>query len=269
MANTSAFEAAFAAMPLGTVGAVVLGVVMISSEYAANAADAGAGRPITATLTAMPRRVSLLAAKVTVLVLLVIAVAAVTLPTTVGIANTVIGGAATETVTPEQAPLRGLGRALYWTLTGLIAAALALAGKTMAAAAVVGLGAALSVGAALATAVIAAAVTDVTLTAERAPWRLAGAIAYLAVIGLLAHAVAVALRHLVPALVAMIALLVIISPVAAGLTEHARWLPDRAASQLYADTDTLLTAATGPLVALAWLVAIGTAGAVGFICRDP
>ncbi|WP_154794603.1 ABC transporter permease [Occultella kanbiaonis] len=126
VANTSAFEAAFAAMPLGTVGAVVLGVVMISSEYAANAADAGAGRQITATLTAMPRRVSLLAAKVTVLVLLVIAVAAVTLPTTVGIANAVIGSAATETVTPEQALLRGLGGALYWTLTGLIAVAVTL-----------------------------------------------------------------------------------------------------------------------------------------------
>ncbi|WP_154794602.1 ABC transporter permease [Occultella kanbiaonis] len=161
------------------------------------------------------------------------------------------------------------GRQIATTLVAVPDRARALAGKTMAAAAIVGIGAALSIGAALATAAIAATATDVTLTAERAPWRLAGAIAYLAVIGLLAHAVAVALRHLVPALVAMIALLVIISPVAAGLTEHARWLPDRAASQLYADTDTLLTAATGPLVALAWLVAIGTLGAVRFIRRDP
>ncbi|MBZ2195311.1 ABC transporter permease [Occultella gossypii] len=126
VANTSAFETAFAAMPLGTVGAVVLGVVVISSEYAANSTDAGGGRQITATLAAIPRRVSLLAAKATVLVLLVTAVAALTLPATAGIANAVIGGAATETVTPAQALVRGLGGTLYWTLTGLIAAAVTL-----------------------------------------------------------------------------------------------------------------------------------------------
>ncbi|MBZ2195312.1 hypothetical protein [Occultella gossypii] len=161
------------------------------------------------------------------------------------------------------------GRQIATTLVALPDRARSLAGKTTAAAAVVGVGAALSIGAAFATAAIATHVTDLTLTADRAPWRLTGAIAYLAVIGLLAHAVAVAVRHLVPALVAMLSLMVIISPVAAGLTEHARWLPDRAASQLYADTDAVLTAATGPLVALAWLAAIGTVGALRFIRLDP
>ncbi|CAM3476522.1 ABC transporter permease [Occultella aeris] len=161
------------------------------------------------------------------------------------------------------------GRQIATTLVAVPDRARALAGKTMATVAVVGAGAALSIGAAHASAAIAAGVTEVTLTADRAPWRLAGAIAYLAVIGLLAHAVAVAVRHLVPALVAMLGLMVIISPVAAGLTEHARWLPDRAASQLYADTDALLTGASGALVAVAWLAAIGTLAAFRFIRLDP
>ncbi|GAB3689897.1 hypothetical protein [Nocardiopsis oceani] len=44
IAHTSPVEAAFAAVPLGTVGAVVLGVVVVSSEYTANRDDAG-GEP--------------------------------------------------------------------------------------------------------------------------------------------------------------------------------------------------------------------------------
>ncbi|TDE90033.1 ABC transporter permease [Occultella glacieicola] len=161
------------------------------------------------------------------------------------------------------------GRQIATTLVAMPDRARALAGKTMAATAVVGLGTALSVGAALTTGVIAAGVAEVTLTSATAPWRLAGAVGYLTIIGLLAHVVAVALRQLVPALVATLALIVVISPLSAGLTEHARWLPDRAASQLYADTDALLTTATGPLGALAWIAAIGTLAAVRFIRLDP
>src|SRR5699024_3755652 len=49
-ADTSPVEAAYAACPLGTVGAIVLGVVAISSEYTSNSTDAGGGRQISATL---------------------------------------------------------------------------------------------------------------------------------------------------------------------------------------------------------------------------
>ncbi len=80
VADTSPFEAAFAMMPLGTVGAVVIGVVLIGSEYTSNSAEAGGGRQITATLAAMPRRVNVLAAKALTLVLAVLGTAAVALP---------------------------------------------------------------------------------------------------------------------------------------------------------------------------------------------
>ncbi|MFT4295038.1 MAG: hypothetical protein QM582_06455 [Micropruina sp.] len=124
IADASPFETAFAAMPLGTVGAVVLGVLAIGSEYAPNSPDAGGGRQIGVTLTALPHRVELLAAKAFAVVLLVVGIAAATLPVTVGIARLIIGEFAVETVTPRDAVVRCLGGTLYWTLTGLMALAI-------------------------------------------------------------------------------------------------------------------------------------------------
>ena len=120
----SVFEVAYAAVPLGTVGAVVFGVVVMSSEYTANSADAGAGRQITATLAASPHRASLLVAKALTVVLLVVVTAAVTIPACVGVAHLIIGDAAPEGIELDDALLRSLGATLYWTLTGLIAFAI-------------------------------------------------------------------------------------------------------------------------------------------------
>ncbi|GAB3715307.1 ABC transporter permease [Nocardiopsis nanhaiensis] len=124
IAHTSPVEAAFAAVPLGTVGAVVLGVVVVSSEYTANRDDAGGGRQITATLTAAPGRLRVLWAKALVTVLLVTVSTAVTLPASLALARTVIGNAGTETNTPGDVVGRALGALLFWTLTALIAMAL-------------------------------------------------------------------------------------------------------------------------------------------------
>ena len=108
-------------------------------------------------------------------------------------------------------------------------------------------------------------------TAEDAAglWPVVGATAYLVLVGLLAHAVALLVRHLVSALTGMLSLVLIVSPLLAGLTRHARWLPDRAAMQLYDPADALLTAATGTLVMLAWIALVGGTAAVLFVRRDP
>ncbi len=118
---TSPFDTAYAAVPLGTVGAVIIGVVAISSEYTADGAESGGGRQITTTLSAVPGRLRLLAAKALTVALLIIATAAVTIPACVGVAQLVIGDAAAETVTLDEALARSAGAALYWLLTGLIA----------------------------------------------------------------------------------------------------------------------------------------------------
>lgn len=123
-AFVSVFETSYAAVPLGTVGAVVIGVVAMSSEYTANSADAGSGRQITATLAASPRRIALLVAKALTVVVLVALTAAVSIPVSVGVARLIIGGGAPDVVTLDEAWVRSLGAALYWALTGLIALAI-------------------------------------------------------------------------------------------------------------------------------------------------
>ncbi|GIM91865.1 hypothetical protein [Paractinoplanes toevensis] len=120
---TSPVEAAFSAFPLGTVGAVILGVVVISSEYTANSPDAGGGRQITATLTATPGRLALLTAKVAAAAVLVLATAAITIPACLALAHLIIGTPFPAATLGETAA-RAAGTALYWMLTGLIVLAI-------------------------------------------------------------------------------------------------------------------------------------------------
>ncbi|MEU4197999.1 hypothetical protein AB0E69_39315 [Kribbella sp. NPDC026611] len=115
----SPFNLAFSMTPLGTLGAVVMGVVAFSSEYTANNADAGGGRQVLTTLIAAPNRGRLFVAKAGTLVLLVVAMAAATMSVTVGIAHAILGWA--EPVAFGDAVLRCLAATLYWALSGLIA----------------------------------------------------------------------------------------------------------------------------------------------------
>lgn len=98
--------------------------------------------------------------------------------------------------------------------------------------------------------------------------RLAGAVAFLVLVGMLAHAVALLLRELVPALVATLALVLIVSPLLGSLTEHARWLPDRAAALLWAPADPVLGPADGALVATAWVLVVGASGGIRLLSSD-
>ncbi|GAB3168328.1 ABC transporter permease subunit [Myceligenerans halotolerans] len=98
---------------------------------------------------------------------------------------------------------------------------------------------------------------------------LAGATVYLVLIGLLGLAVAVVARSLIVPLVALLAHMLIVSPLLAGLTEHARWLPDRAGSLLHLpDDDAVLDPATGALVLVAWIAVATCAAGLAFARRD-
>jgi len=69
--------------------------------------------------------------------------------------------------------------------------------------------------------------------------------------------------------VTMLALVLIVSPLLAGYTEHARALPDRAGRLLYLpDSDPALTPGTGALILLAWIAATALAAVVAFTRRD-
>jgi ABC-2 type transport system permease protein len=123
VAYTSPVEAVFSAVPLGTVGAVILGVIVISSEYTANSSDAAGGRQITATLAATPHRLAVLTAKAAAVVSLILGTAAIIIPCCLAVAHLIIGGPLATGALGNTAA-RVAGAALYWTLSGLMALAL-------------------------------------------------------------------------------------------------------------------------------------------------
>lgn len=120
---TSPLEAGLSAVPLGTVGAVVIGVLAVSSEYATTNPDIAGSRQITATLTAMPHRIRLLIGKAVGVVLVVVATALVSVGASLLIAQGIIGDRA-PAEEPEAMVARGVGAGLYWVLMALIALAI-------------------------------------------------------------------------------------------------------------------------------------------------
>lgn len=106
---------------IGLIGPMVLGVIVVSSEYTSTGQDAPGARQLTATLAAVPDRLRLLVAKTTALVLVVAAQAAVTAAATLTLTQVLHGEHA-----PAPAPARVAAAILYWTLTALLACAIAL-----------------------------------------------------------------------------------------------------------------------------------------------
>ncbi|QFG69270.1 ABC transporter permease [Ornithinimicrobium pratense] len=161
------------------------------------------------------------------------------------------------------------GSQIRTTLTAIPQRTLLLAGKAIAYLVTAVLTAAVSLCAGFATAAITLAARDASPAGDVNAWPVVGAGLYLVLIGLLALALAVLLRSLVPPLVTMLALVLIASPLLAGSTEHARWLPDRAGSLLYQpDADAVLTTAGGVLVQFAWIAATSIIAAAAFTSRD-
>ncbi|MFE4465912.1 hypothetical protein ACFRCR_12420 [Oerskovia sp. NPDC056781] len=161
------------------------------------------------------------------------------------------------------------GRQVATTLAAVPRRGLLVAGKSIAVTGVVAMAAISTLGACAA----AAAVTQHLLGAPASPdgagaGALLGAAAYLVLIGVFSHAVALVVRHLVPALVGVLALVLVVSPLLAGTTEHARWLPDRAAAAWFDAGPGALDGPTATLVALAWVVVVGGVGSWRFLVRD-
>lgn len=96
----------------------------------------------------------------------------------------------------------------------------------------------------------------------------AGVGAYMVLIGMLAHATALLARRLIPALAVTLSLVMVVSPLLATVTEHARLLPDRAARMLFTGGDGGVTEVAGALLACAWIVVLGVVGAYRFQVRD-
>ncbi|MFF5077921.1 hypothetical protein ACFY36_12775 [Actinoplanes sp. NPDC000266] len=106
---------------IGLLGAMILGVVIVSSEYTRTGDTPGA-RQLTTTLTAQPRRMRLLAAKGVALTLVTAVQGALTATMTVALTRAVHG----TSVAPWSVG-RIAGAVLYWMLLGLMAYAITLA----------------------------------------------------------------------------------------------------------------------------------------------
>jgi ABC-2 type transport system permease protein len=99
--------------------------------------------------------------------------------------------------------------------------------------------------------------------------RLLGAAVYLVLVGVFSHLVTASVRHLVPALVGLLALLVVFPPLIAAVTEHARWLPGEAGALLYrSQSDAVLGPVSGALVLLGWTVVAAVVAVVLARRRD-
>jgi len=111
----------FQELAFGVVGAVILGVVAVSSEYTTEGESAGGGRQIITSLTAVPSRRRLLIAKLTAVITAIATLAAV---------SSAITLMTVEALLDEGAGVSGLGRlpgvVLYWVLTALLASGLTL-----------------------------------------------------------------------------------------------------------------------------------------------
>ncbi|MFF3064853.1 hypothetical protein ACFVQ3_09860 [Oerskovia sp. NPDC057915] len=161
------------------------------------------------------------------------------------------------------------GRQIATTLAAVPRRGVLVAGKSVAAAGVVALTAIATLGACVAAATVTQGLLDAPVAADGAgAGELLGAAAYLVVIGVFAHAVALVVRHLVPALVGVLALVLVVSPLLAGATEHARWLPDRAAATWFDAGPGALDGPTATFVALAWVVVVGGLGTWRVLVRD-
>ncbi|MEV6301934.1 hypothetical protein AB0M02_21150 [Actinoplanes sp. NPDC051861] len=122
--SSAGADAGFQELAFGVVGAIILGVVAVSSEYLAEGDSSTGSRQITTSLTVLPSRTKFLVVKAAALVLVVGALALAAAAATVVITQSVLGAAAPETGTGTV--LRVTGVVLYWVLTALLAAGITL-----------------------------------------------------------------------------------------------------------------------------------------------
>lgn len=112
-------DTGFSSLALGVAGAIVIGVVAISSEYAVESEDATGSRQITTTLTTMSGRGRVLLAKIIAVSLVVAILAVVACAVVFTLIGLLLGDRA-----PEQGGdglARMVGMVLYWVLVALLA----------------------------------------------------------------------------------------------------------------------------------------------------
>ncbi len=112
-------DSGFSSLALGVAGAIVVGVVAMSSEYAVEGEESAGGRQITTTLVATPSRLKVLAAKALAVVLATVVLAAVAVLVAFGLL-VVLNPAAMPALDADFF-VRAGGVVVYWVLVALLA----------------------------------------------------------------------------------------------------------------------------------------------------
>jgi len=105
-------EAVMSTVPLGTAGAIIIGVIAMSSEYATDQNNPTSSRQIVTTLTATPKRIFVMLAKLVTVSVIVMVGATVAFPLALFIANHIIGTAPISGAPVELSRMVGAG--VYW-----------------------------------------------------------------------------------------------------------------------------------------------------------
>ncbi|WP_067140172.1 ABC transporter permease [Microtetraspora malaysiensis] len=106
-------------LAFGVVGAIILGVVGISSEYFTESEESGGGRQITTSLTVVPSRLRFLLTKISAIAIAAALLAIIAAATTMGVVRVVLGAHAL-TLGADDVP-RLVGVVCYWVYTALLA----------------------------------------------------------------------------------------------------------------------------------------------------
>lgn len=122
LVSTDTTDIGLVDLVMGSAGVIVLGVLVVSSEYARSGTSTGRTRQLSTTMVAVPRRGTAMAAKLLVLAGAVVALATFTVPVSVWLARNALGPWAPPA---DDLPTKGLGALLYWLVMAALAFALA------------------------------------------------------------------------------------------------------------------------------------------------
>lgn len=115
-------DTGFNELAIGVIGAIILGVSAIGSEYASEGEESGSSRQITTTLTAIPSRTRVLLAKVGAVVIATTVLAVIAIAAVFATTHLLLGAAAPALDGDSFARMGGA--AVYWVLMALLGFAL-------------------------------------------------------------------------------------------------------------------------------------------------
>ena len=118
LTSTPGPDTGFSELAIGVLGAIILGVAVIGSEYTTEGEESAGGRQITTSLTAIPSRIRLLLAKIGAVTIATALLAAIAI--TGVFATTILLLGAEAPVLDGDAFVRMGGAAIYWVLMALL-----------------------------------------------------------------------------------------------------------------------------------------------------